>query len=290
MKSEPPILQFENVRYTYPGHTEPALDNMSLALPAGKRIVVLGHNGAGKSSLFLHCNGILAPQSGTVRFQGRPLKYARSDLRELRKHVGIVFQSADEQLFSASVQQDISFGPLNLGLSESAARQRVQEAAEQCEISHLLDRPTHALSGGEKARAALAGVLAMDPEVLLVDEPTASLDPLMRRKLFAIFEKLTARGKTIVLATHELELAHYWADYIVIMHRGRVLGEGASETILSDQNMLSLISLDRPWYSDMRKVRNRADFVQEAAPVQGHCPHHSQKEEPYVSYHIPAGT
>ena len=261
MKIEPPILQFDNVLFTYPGHTMPALDHLSLALPAGKRIVVLGHNGAGKSSLFLHCNGILAPQSGVVRFQGRPLKYARSDLRELRKHVGIVFQSADEQLFSASVRQDISFGPLILGLSESETRQRVQEAAGQCEIVHLLDRPTHALSGGEKARAALAGVLAMDPEVLLVDEPTASLDPLMRRKLFSIFEKLTARGKTIVLATHELELAHYWADYIVIMHRGRVLGEGESEVILADENLLALIGLERPWYTGLRDKRSSADLL-----------------------------
>ena len=242
------ILQFERVRYTYPGHTAPALDDLSLALPRGQRIVILGHNGAGKSSLFLHCNGILRPDAGVVRFDGQPIDYARRRLLDLRRRIGVVFQDADDQLFSASVQQDISFGPLNLGLSDAEVRRRVYVAAEQCDLRHLLERPTHALSGGEKARAALAGVLAMEPDVLLVDEPTASLDPLMRRQVFTIFQDLSEQGKTIILATHELELARHWADFIVVMHAGRAIGAGPRAQILADPLLLARIGMDRPWY------------------------------------------
>ena len=242
------ILEFEQVTYAYPDHAQPALDGLTLALPAGRRIAILGHNGAGKSSLFLHCNGVLRPDSGVVRFNGMPLDYSRSGLLALRRHVGVVFQNADDQLFSAGVAQDISFGPLNLGLSDAEVRRRVQVVAEQCELQHVLDRPTHALSGGEKARAALAGVLAMGPNVLLVDEPTASLDPLMRRQVFTIFQELVSQGKTIILATHEMEIARHWADYIVVMDGGRVLGAGHRATILADHALLARIGMDRPWY------------------------------------------
>jgi len=167
------IVRFDDVHYRYPGSDRPALDGLSLTLPKGERIAILGHNGSGKSTLFLHANGILRPDSGEIFFQEQALGYGRKELTALRQQVGVVFQQADDQLFSASVQQDISFGPLNLGLSEADSREQVQEAAQQCGITHLLDRPTHALSGGEKARAALAGVLAMEPALLLVDEPTA---------------------------------------------------------------------------------------------------------------------
>lgn len=251
MVTSPAILEFDRVRYIYPGHQAPALDDLNLALPAGQRIVILGQNGAGKSSLFLHCNGVLRPDAGTVHFCGEALRYSRRELIELRRRVGVVFQDADDQLFSASVEQDISFGPLNLGLRDSEVRVQVQRVAEQCEIRHLLDRPTHALSGGEKARAALAGVLAMDPDVLLVDEPTASLDPLMRRQVFTIFQELSAKGKTIILATHELELARHWADFIVVMDRGRVLGAGPRSTVLTDHALLARIGMDRPWYEPL---------------------------------------
>ncbi|MBK8050042.1 MAG: ABC transporter ATP-binding protein [Anaerolineales bacterium] len=247
MKSET-VLRFEHVRFTYPGHQTPALDELTLALPRGQRVVILGHNGAGKSSLFLHCNGILRPDAGRVLFHEEPIDYSRRGLLDLRRRIGVVFQDADDQLFSASVLQDLSFGPLNLGLSDAEARRRVYVAAEQCDLRHLLDRPTHALSGGEKARAALAGVLAMDPEVLLVDEPTASLDPLMRRQVFTIFQDLSEQGKTIILATHELELARHWADFIVVMHGGRVIGAGARTQIMADQQLLARIGMDRPWY------------------------------------------
>lgn len=243
-----PILSFENVCYGYPGQSKVALDGVNLRVPAGSRVAILGRNGSGKSTLFLHSNGILKPNSGTVYFDGQPLAYDRNSLRTLRRRVGVVFQHPDDQLFSASVAQDISFGPLNLGLSESETRERVQQAAALCDITPLLERPTHALSGGEKARAALAGVLAMDPDVLLIDEPTASLDPWMRKKIFTIFARLHKQGKSIILATHEVEIARYWADFVVIMHAGRVLAADTKERVFADHALLERMGLMTPWY------------------------------------------
>lgn len=204
-------MAFQEASFAYPeyGNSEgpKALDSVTVQFPVGLRTVILGHNGSGKSTLLLHGNGILKPGSGTVYFAGKPMQYTRKALLSLRQQVGVLFQHSDDQLFGATVAQEISFGPLNLGLDEATVRQRVADAARQCDITHRLDKPTHALSGGEKARAALAGVLAMEPELLLIDEPTASLDPPMRKRFFAIFQELHSAGKTIVLATHELEIA-----------------------------------------------------------------------------------
>jgi cobalt/nickel transport system ATP-binding protein len=243
------ILELDNVVYTYPGREELALNAASIHLPAGRRIAFLGRNGSGKSTLFLHCNGILRPRSGTVRFMGEAVNYDRRSLKSLRRRVGIVFQNADDQLFSASVAQDISFGPLNLGLTESEARERVQMAAELCDVVDLLDRPTHALSGGQKTRVALAGVLAMDPDVLIADEMTANLDPWMQRKVFEIFERLTARGKTIVLATHHIDLARRWADLVAVMDNGRVIAFDEPGCIFADRALMAQTGLDQVWYS-----------------------------------------
>ena len=241
------VLELEQVVYAYPGHAEHALDQASIRLSAGQRIAFLGSNGSGKSTLFLHCNGILRPASGRVRFMGEDVSYSRASLKMLRQRVGIVFQNADDQLFSASVAQDISFGPLNLGLSEQEARKRVQMAAELCEITDLLDRPTHALSGGQKTRVALAGVLAMDPDVLLADELTASLDPWMRRKVFEIFERLTAQGKTIMLATHHIEVVRRWADRVAVMEQGRVIAFDAPERLFANRDLMARTGLDAVW-------------------------------------------
>ncbi|MEM7538009.1 MAG: ABC transporter ATP-binding protein, partial [Chloroflexota bacterium] len=224
----------------------------TVALPKGQRIVLMGRNGSGKSTFFLHCNGILRPKQGQILFDHTPLRYDRAALKTLRQQVGVVFQQADDQLFSANVAQDISFGPLNLGLEETIVWQRIEEVAEMCELHELLDRPIHALSGGQKARVALAGVLAMYPDVLLIDEPTASLDPVMRRQIFRIFERLHEEGKTLILATHEYEVARYWADYVVLMDRGYVLAADTPEQIFAQGDLLISLGLHEPWYTDLR--------------------------------------
>lgn len=247
------VLELHDVHYRYPGHTRAALRGVTWELPAGARVALIGRNGSGKSTLLLHCNGTLRPDQGEVRLADphcatqwgkcRAVSYDRRGLIDLRRHIGLVFQNPDDQLFSASVAQDISFGPLNLGLSEAEARARVAEAAALCEVEHLLQRPTHALSGGEKTRVALAGVLAMDPAVLIADEVLASLDPWIQRQMFDIFERLVHAGKTVVLATHDLPTALKWADVLAVMHAGQIVASDAPERVCADRAVLQLTGL-----------------------------------------------
>jgi cobalt/nickel transport system ATP-binding protein len=241
------ILEFDDVHYGYPGQDRLALRGLTLGLPPGEKIAVVGRSGSGKSTLFLHCNGLYRPQSGTVSFAGQVLAYDRASLRALRRQVGIVFQNPDDQIFSASVEQDIGFGPLNLGLDEAETRRRIQSAAELCEVTELLDRPVHALSGGEKARVALAGVLAMDPDVLVIDELTAELDPWVRRRIFAIFERLHQQGKTILLATHDLAVVRQWASFLVVMEAGHAAFAGKPEHLLANEPLMRETGLSEVW-------------------------------------------
>jgi len=247
-----PLFTFTDVRYTYPTQPQrPALDHFSLMIPAGEKIAVVGRNGSGKSTFFLHLNGLLKPQSGEITFRGQPLNYTRKGLKRLRQQVALVFQNPDDQLFSASVFQDISFGPLNLGLSEAEARARVQEAAELCHIEHLLERPTHALSGGEKARVALAGVLAMRPHVLALDELMASLDPWGRNSIRDILDVYHAQGKTILLITHDLSLVRHWATWVIVVHEGRAVFSGQADDLLHHQGIMDKTGLIHIWHEAM---------------------------------------
>ncbi len=237
------LLEVQDLYYCYPGYTAPVLNGTTLNLEAGEKVALIGRNGSGKSTLLLHCNGILRPERGQVRVAGQPMAYDQRALRDWRRQVGLVFQHPDDQLFSANVAQDISFGPLNLGLSKAEAQQRVAEAAALCDVTDLLERPTHALSGGEKARVALAGVLAMEPRILLADEALANLDPWMRLQVVDIFERLVAQGKTIMLATHDLHTTRTWAGRVIVMDGGRVVADGPTQYIFSDPATLERTSL-----------------------------------------------
>jgi len=218
-----PILQFEDLHFRYPSAPQSALAGANLTVLPGQKIALLGRNGARKSTLLLHGNGLLRPSVGSVRVAGQPLTYDRTNLLRMRQQVGLVFQNPDDQLFSASVRQDISFGPLNLGLDRQAVEERVQQAASECGVTELLARPTHALSGGQKARVALAGILAMKPQVLLADEAMAGLDPWMSAQILTIFATLAAQGMAIMLSTHDLTVAQHWADQIALMEAGQVV-------------------------------------------------------------------
>ncbi|MBO9342282.1 MAG: ABC transporter ATP-binding protein [Roseiflexus sp.] len=235
------LLEFDDVHYAFPGSAIPALRGASLSIATGQRIALIGRNGAGKSTLLLHANGILRPAAGQVRLEGAPLEYTRRGLLRVRRQVGLVFQNPDDQLFSASVLQDISFGPMNLGLSITEVRRRVAEAADLCSISNLLDRPTHALSSGQKSLVALAGVLAMAPRILLVDETTSGLDPWMRYQIFAIFDRLVEQGVTVLLTTHDLTVARQWADTVVVMHEGRVVASAPPVQVFADPDLQALL-------------------------------------------------
>ena len=215
-----PLLAFETVTFRYPDGSV-GLDGCSLTIAQGSRNALIGANGAGKTTLFQHTNGLLRPQSGAIRYDEHPLDYSRDGLRRLRSAVGLVFQNPDQQLFSASVQEDVSFGPLNLGLEMDTVRQRVQDALRAVRMAEYADRPVHNLSFGQKKRVCIAGVLAMEPQLLILDEPMAGLDHAMRQELLAVFDHLHGQGITLLLATHDIDFAYRWADRIHVMAGGR---------------------------------------------------------------------
>jgi cobalt/nickel transport system ATP-binding protein len=244
-EGEDHILETEAVTYAYQDGTV-ALRELTLAIPRNRRVAILGANGSGKSTLFLTLNGILRPAAGRVLLGDEPVRYDRAGLNDLRRRVGLVFQDPDSQLFAASVRQDISFGPINLGLPEAEVRERVERAISDTQIEDLADRPTHLLSYGQKKRVAIAGVLAMDPEVIVADEPTAGLDPEMTARLIELLNRLHDSGRTIVISTHDLDLALAWADEAHVLRRGELLMEGRPEEILADAERLKSARLRPP--------------------------------------------
>lgn len=199
------------------------LDSCTFTLRAGCRHVLLGANGSGKTTLLQHLNGLLRPCAGELVFEGRPLDYRRASLSSLRRRVGLVFQNPDHQLISASVFEDVSYGPLNLGLPADTVRQRVGDALRLVGMSGLVDRPVHRLSFGQKKRVCIAGVLAMQPEVLLLDEPLAGLDAATQAELLGVLDKLAAMGLTIVLSSHDIDFAYRWADELHLLADGQCI-------------------------------------------------------------------
>ena len=206
----------------------------------------MGGYGSGKSTFFLCLNGIRKPDSGRICIDGKPIEYTRKGLLDVRGKVGIVFQEPDNQLFSASVYEEISFGILNLGADEETARREVDQVIRELEITPFKDRPAHALSGGQKKQVAIADILVMHPEVMILDEPAAALDPAHTRKVHQIVDRLTGKGITVLMATHDIDYAYRWADEIVLMHEGRVLRQGTPEAVCADRAALREAGLEPP--------------------------------------------
>jgi len=221
------VIELQGISFSYPGAIK-ALDCFSASFLRGRRTAVLGRNGSGKTTLFSLLNGLQHPQDGQILFDGRKIAYDRKSLLNLRQEVGMVFQDPDSQLFSACIYEDISFGPMNLGLPEKEVRIRVEHALAQMKLAGLENRPTHSLSFGQKKRACIAGVLAMQPKVLVLDEPFAGLDPVMAAEFSAILDELHRGGTTLIIATHDLDLAYSWADEVIVLREGTLLAEGAA--------------------------------------------------------------
>ncbi|SFG24268.1 cobalt/nickel transport system ATP-binding protein [Desulfotomaculum arcticum] len=244
------IIEVHKVLYTYSDGTN-ALNGITMKIQEGQKIAVLGANGAGKSTLFLHFNGILRPKRGQILFQGNVVDYRHRSLLELRKNIGIVFQDPDSQLFSASVLQDVAFGPLNLGWSREMALAKCEQAMQETEIEDLKNKPTHFLSYGQKKRVAIAGVLAMEPQVIIFDEPMAGLDPQMTQKIMNLLQKLSQQGKTLIISTHDVDLAYGWADYIFLIKDGTILSEGTPGEIFLSKELLHRCGLQTTWIIDI---------------------------------------
>lgn len=240
-----PAVRVEHLVHVYPdGHR--ALDGLTLTVHPGERVAVLGPNGAGKTSLMLHLNGVLTPTSGTVEISGIPLQ--RRSLRQIRERVGVVFQDPDDQLFMPTVAQDVAFGPANFGLQGAQLAERVQSALEVVSLTEHAGRSPAHLSAGERRRAALATVLACRPEVLVLDEPSANLDPVARRELATT---LGALETTLLIVTHDLPYAAQLCQRAVVMDRGVIVADGDVRDILADTELLSRHRLELPWGFDL---------------------------------------
>ncbi len=260
------IIKISNLKYEY-GDSTKALDGIHMKIRRGSKVAVLGSNGAGKSTLLLHLNGTLKPKSGKIEFENEPVRYDKRYLDYLRKQVGIIFQDPETQLFSASVYQDISFGPMNMGLSEAEVRKRVESAMDATGVTAFKHKPTHALSHGQKKRVTIADVAAMTPSVFILDEPTASLDPKHAADMMTLFEALNRQGKTMILSTHDVEEAWRFADYIFVLKDGRVYREGSPQEIFSDRALLEETNLQSPMIFEVYKTLTERGFgLHETSP------------------------
>lgn len=244
------ILKTEKLNFSYMDGTK-ALKELSMKIPEGKKIAVIGNNGSGKTTLFLHFNGIHRPQSGNIFYRDKKMSYSSGEIKNIRKNVGIVFQDPDNQLFSGSVYQDISYGPVNLGWDEKEIRIKIEEVMNQTGTFDLKDKPTHFLSYGQKKRVAIAGVLAMNPEVMILDEPTAGLDPVFTSQIMELLNDLNKKGTTVIISSHNMDEVFSWADYVFVLSQGEIISEGKPEELFRDAEVLKKANLKKPWVLDM---------------------------------------
>lgn len=246
-----PVVAVEGLSFAYPDGRL-ALDGVHLHVDPGERVALLGPNGAGKTTLVLHLNGILRPREGTVEIAGLPV--VRENLSEVRRRVGIVFQDPDDQVFMPTVGEDVAFGPANLGLRGAELDARVQAALAAVGMEERRNRAPHHLSFGERRLVAIATVLAMQPEILVLDEPSANLDPAGRRELAEVLRRL---GLTMLMVTHDLPYALLLCDRAVVMNRGRITADGPIAEILSDNALMAANRLELPFGFDPAVIRRR---------------------------------
>jgi cobalt/nickel transport system ATP-binding protein len=244
-----PVLDVRGLAHSYPdGHQ--ALFGVDLHVHRGERVALLGPNGAGKTTLVLHLNGILTPGAGSVTISG--LAVEKKNLAEIRRRVGVVFQDPDDQLFMATVRQDVAFGPANLGIKGEALEHRVVEALDKVGMTDFVDRPPHHLSFGQRRRVSVATVLAMQPEILVLDEPSSNLDPASRRELADILRSLDV---TVLMVTHDLPYALELCPRSVVLHEGVVVADGPTSDLLTDEALMRANRLELPFGFDPRTVR-----------------------------------
>ena len=244
-RTDTPVIEVRDLCHRYPHLEANALDRINLKVYRGERVAVLGANGAGKSTLFKHLNGILRPLSGEILVKGE--KITKKNVRMCRETVGIVFQDPDDQVLAPSVEEDIAFGPINMGLSRQEVEKRVKEALEMVGLKGFEERAPHHLSGGQKKLVAIAGILAMRPEVIVLDEPTAGLDPLSSARILELITKMNRElGITMLLSTHDVDVVPYFAERVFVLHHGKLEADGSPEEIFSDPELLRKAHLKLP--------------------------------------------
>lgn len=273
------ILKAEDLYFSYDDEQSHSLNGLSLEIKKGQKIAFMGANGSGKSTFFLCCTGILKPQKGKLFFHNKEVTYKKKELLDLRSKIGIVFQDPDNQLFSASVYQEISFGPLNLGHSEEEAKKEVEEVIDYLEITPFRHKPTHALSGGQKKQVSIADILVMKPEIIILDEPAAALDPKHTTMVNHIVEQMTQNGITVLMATHDVNYAYEWADEVLLFHEGKVLMHGTPAQVFGNRGALKQTNLEPPAVLELFESLCRKGILKSSLPL----PKNLNTLEKYIS-------
>jgi cobalt/nickel transport system ATP-binding protein len=242
-------IEVAGVSYRFPDSTE-ALRDVAFNIPAGAKAALLGPNGAGKSTLMQHLNGLILPQQGSIRIHG--LAVDRTNRAAIRRKVGLVFQNPDDQVFSATVWEDVCFGPVNMGLPRAEVERKCDIALGSVGMRELKDKAPYHLSYGQKKRVAIAGVLAMDPDVIVLDEPMAYLDPQGKDELAVLLQTLHLLGKTVLVTTHDVDFAAEWADRVLLMKEGRIIASGSADLLIDEplikEARLHLPRVSRPFH------------------------------------------
>lgn len=273
------ILKAEDLYFSYDDEQSHSLNGLSLEIKKGQKIAFMGANGSGKSTFFLCCTGILKPQKGKLFFHNKEVTYKKKELLDLRSKIGIVFQDPDNQLFSASVYQEISFGPLNLGHSEEETKKEVEEVIDYLEITPFRHKPTHALSGGQKKQVSIADILVMKPEIIILDEPAAALDPKHTTMVNHIVDQMTQNGITVLMATHDVNYAYEWANEILLFHEGKVLMHGTPAQVFSNRGVLKQTNLEPPAVLELFESLCRKGILKSSLPL----PKNLNALEKYIS-------
>ncbi|MBA2850112.1 cobalt/nickel transport system ATP-binding protein [Methanococcus maripaludis] len=252
------ILETRDLKYSYPDGTV-ALNGINFKAEKGEMIAILGPNGAGKSTTFLHFNGILKPSNGSVILKGEAIKYDNKSLLNVRKTVGIVFQNPDDQLFAPTVEQDVAFGPMNLGLSKEEIEKRVKDSLKAVSMEGFERKPPHHLSGGQKKRIAIAGILAMNPEIIVLDEPTSGLDPMGASQIMKLLYELNKQGITIIISTHDVDLVPIYANKVYLLNEGKIIKGGTPREIFSDSETVRSANLRLPRVAHLIELLDKED-------------------------------
>ena len=242
---EEKIIKVERLKFSYEKGKE-ILKGIDVEIKKGERIAVLGNNGSGKTTFFMNLNGVYLFDEGNIYLKGRKIEKNKKDLNYLRENIGIVFQNPDNQIIGSTVYEELSFGLINLGLSKKEIEERIEKISQKLNLKKYLDTPPHYLSGGEKKRVCIGDIVAMNPEIIIFDEPTAELDQLNIKILEEILNDLSIEKKTIILSTHDIDFAFRFADRILVFSDGEIIGDGTSEEIFKNTELLNKANLKKP--------------------------------------------